>query len=553
MSAAAIKLTICSECLPDLGNMAKSRIGPFALEAPMTAAKSSGQVFRAIHLQQKKLAALRIFPVPLGMTPESRTAFASQLEQLKQLRHASIARCYGGGFDTRNAYLAYELVDGDSLDKVLDRRDRLPWETVLEYSQQLAEALQYAHQMGWVHGRLRPEKILIGRDGRAKVCDFRRDAITAIMSGGPPLVRQLLYSAPELFSQQTPDEKSDLYSLGALMYVMMTGQPPFPASTTEELIKRVRTEVPPSASTQVLDCPVWLNAIIDQLLSKDPKQRPFSATALQLAFKEAQRRHVEGVGVLQHATAGFSPLQMGVNRDEAEKVLGIKPKKKRREGDEVSFFERPWVLMVGFLVAVAAVVWFLLPLSEDGMRQRAEKQLARTDWIEWHDARDVYLQAMVERFPDGKHAEWAREQIDWVDMQEAERRIERNQRMGITPKSEPERRYVEAKQFEDFGDRATALDKYRGIVKLLSDDEADRPIINLARRQLRAIEATSLDGNQLQNLLLSKLNEADKLYEKSDVVGAKQIWESMVNLYAGNQELAPLIKQAETRLSNLKK
>ncbi len=126
--------------------MAKSRIGPFALEAPMTAPKSSGQMFRAIHLEQRKLAALRVFPIPLGMTPESRTAFASQLEQLKQLRHPNIVRCYGGGFDSRNAYLAYELVDGESLVALLARRDRLPWETVLEYSQQLAEGLQYAHQ-----------------------------------------------------------------------------------------------------------------------------------------------------------------------------------------------------------------------------------------------------------------------------------------------------------------------------------------------------------------------------------------------------------------------
>lgn len=533
--------------------MAKSRIGPFALEAPMTAAKSSGQVFRAIHLQQKKLAALRVFPVPLGMTPESRTAFASQLEQLKQLRHPNIARCYGGGFDTRNAYLAYELVDGDSLDKVIERRDRLPWETVLEYSQQIAEALQYSHQMGWVHGRLRPEKILIGRDGRTKICDFRRDAITAMMTGGPPTVRQLLYTAPEIFTQQKPDEKADLYSLGALMYLMLTGQPPLPATTTEELIRRVRSDVPESASTKVLDCPVWFNAIIDQLLAKEPKHRPFSATALQLAFKEAQRRHAEGVGVLQHATAGFSPLQMGVNRDEAEKVLGIKPKKKRREGEDVPFFERPWVLLAGLMIALAAVIWFLLPLNEDGLRQRAEKELASTDWIDWHEARDVYLSSLLERFPEGKHAQWAQEQIEWVDMQEAERRIERNQRMGIAPKSEPERRYVEAKQFEDFGDRATALDKYRGIVKLLADNEEDKPIINLARRQLQAIEATPLDGNQLKNLLLSKLDEADKLYERSDVVGAKQIWQSIINLYEGNQELTPLVNQAETRLNNLKK
>jgi len=262
---------------------------------------------------------------------------------------------------------------------------------------------------------------------------------------------------------------------------------------------------------------------------------------------------VQGVGVLQHATAGFSALQMGANREEAEKVLGIKPKKKRRPADDASFFERPWVLLTGFVLALAAVIWFLLPLSEETLRKRAERDLASADWIDWNDARDAYLYSIVERFPNGKHLEWAKEKIDWVDMQDAERLIDRNQRMGIAPKSEAERRYVEAKKFEDFGDRASALDKYRAIVRILSDKESDRPIINLARRQQRAIEATPLDANQLQKLLLSKLDEANQCYEKSDVVAAKQIWESIINLYEGNQELSPLVKQAQERLIDLKK
>ncbi len=81
----------------------------------------------------------------------------------------------------------------------------------------------------------------------------------------------------------------------------------------------------------MLDCPIWLSVIIDQLLSKDPRARPFGAAAVALAFKEAEKRASEGVGVLQHATSGFSPLQLRqTNRSEAEKVLGIKPKKTRK-------------------------------------------------------------------------------------------------------------------------------------------------------------------------------------------------------------------------------
>ncbi len=132
---------------------------------------------------------------------------------------------------------------------------------------------------------------------------------------------------------------------------------------------------------------------------KDPRHRPFSATALQLAFKEAQRRHVEGVGVLQHATAGFSPLQLTADRAEAEKVLGIKPKKERSERDSVPLLERPIVLLVAFVLAVTTVVWFLLPLGEDTLRSRAEVELASDDWLRWNDARDGYLYDMIERFP----------------------------------------------------------------------------------------------------------------------------------------------------------
>ncbi len=533
--------------------MAKSRIGPFVLEAPLSPRSSTGQVFRAIHLEQRKLAALRVFPVPLGLTPESREAFASQLEQLKQLRHPGIARCYGGGFDTRNAYLAYELVDGESLDKILERRDRLVWETASDYGLQLAEALQYAHQMGWIHGRLRPDKVLITTDGRTKICDWRRDAISSMIDAGPPTVQHQLHSAPEMFTGKKADEKSDLYSLGGVLYTMLTGQPPFIAKTMQELVQQVQSNPPASVSTLVLDCPVWLNAIVDQLLAKDPKIRPFSATALQLAFKEAQRRQSQGVGVLQHAAAGFSPLQLNVNREEAEKVLGVKPAKKPKKESEASFFEKPLVLLFAFAAALGAVIWFLLPLSEDTLRARAEKQLASKEWLDWNDARDAYLLQIVERYPQGKHVEWAKEQIDWVEMQEAERRIDRNQRLGRQPGSEAEKRYVEAKQFEDFGDRATALDKYRAIIKILSDDEQDRPIINLARRQMRAIESSPPDANQLQKLLQAKLVQADALYEKSNVVGAKQIWESIVQLYEGNQELTPLVVQAQTRIAGLRK
>lgn len=534
-------------------DMAKSRIGPFVLEAPLSKLKSSGQVFRGIHLQQKKLAALRVFPIPLGMTPESRQAFASQLEQLKQLRHPGIVRCYGGGFDTRNAYLAYELVDGEPLSDVLARRERLPWETALESCQQLAEALQYAHQMGWIHGRLRTSKILMNVQGAVKIADWRRDAITSMIGDGPPTKTQLQFTAPEVLQGGTADEKADLYALGAVMYTMLTGRPPYDGKSPTELIEHVCHEPVPTVSAQVLDCPVWLNAIVEQLLAKDPKQRPFSATALQLAFKEAQRRQAEGVGVLQHVAAGFSPLQLKGDRAEAEKVLGIRPKKNRKRND-TPFFERPWVLVVGLLASIAAVVWFLLPLSEETLRRRAEALLPpnNEEWLQWNEARDSYLAELVERFPESEHIDWANEQIRWVNARDAERKLDREEGRGRTENwTQAQLQYAEARRYERFGDLATAFDRYRAIISLFRNREEDRSIVDLAHEGMMRIRQTGIGPNALQQFLTQKMDEANAAYDRARITEAKLKWESIVALYESNQEAAPIVAEAQQRLQQI--
>ena len=534
--------------------MVKSRIGPFALEAPLSKASRSGQVFRGIHLEQKKLAALRIFPIPMGLTPESREAYASQLEQLKQLRHAGVVRCYGGGFDTRNAYLAYQLVDGESLKSMIERRDRLPWETVLDYSNQLAEALQYVHQMGWVHGRLKPDKLLLAKDGTLKISDFRREAISS-MIGGSADKDQLLFAAPEVLAGQSPDEKADLYSVGALMYYMLTGRPPFDAP--ESQIAQVVSVTPaPDVGTAVMDCPVWLSAIVAQLLGKESKDRPFSTQALLLAFKEAQKRQSQGVGVLQHATAGFSPLQLKADRDEAEKVLGIKPKKKKKKKDDASFFDQTWVLLVGLVAAIGAVVWFMLPLSEESLRERAVALLPPTtdEWQDWNRARDVYLRQLLDRFPDGQNSEWAGEQLAWVNAREHERRLERDNRLNRRSKwKDADRQYWAAREFEEFGDLLSAVDKYRAVKSVYSEEDEQAPVVYLAEEGLARIAEKGRSGSKLQDLVARKLEEAEKAYDQARILEAREIWESIIELYSTNDELAPQVTQAQERVDELKR
>jgi serine/threonine protein kinase len=536
--------------------MARSRIGQLALEAPLGGPQSN--LFRAIHLQQRVQVAVRVFPLALGLTPEAKTEFSKHLDRLKAIRNQHLVRCYGGGLDAKDAYIVYEMVDGESLSEVLQRRERLPWESVLQMGLQLCEALKAIHEQGIIHGRIWPDKVLICDGGETfKLNDLRFE----FASHTPLSLYHLATMPPESFADKArPEVAWDLYSLGATMYWSLTGQPPFHGESASILRHAVTETSLPGVATMVFDCPVWLCAIVEQMLHRDPLRRPYSAAAAAMALREAERRAREGIGVVEYAVSGFSPLQLKADRAEAEKVLGIKKKKVRnRDPDDenaepaTSFWERPVVLVAALVAIIGVIIFLLWPLNESQMRSRAESLLRTDNDVRWNDARDKYLQPMLEKFPMGQHAEWAQEQLDRIEMHNGEERMRRNMRIGREPSSEGERKYAEALRFERFGDRVTALDKYQGIVKLLKDEPKERPFVNLAKRQIEILESNPPSVEELKRFLQDKMTEADKLYNEGDVLGARKIWEGIVSLYNGNQEMTSFVEQSQTRLEGNKK
>lgn len=533
--------------------MARSRIGPLALEAPLGGPRS--QFFRAIHVQQRLQVAVRVYPLPLGLTPEAKQEFTQTLETFKSIRNPSLVRCFGGGFDAKDAYLVYELVEGESVRDTVQRRERLPWELVLQMGLQICDALQTLHERGLLHGHVHPEKVLQARGEDV----FKLSGLEyAFPNHTTPNLEHLAFAPPESFSDKAqPQAAWDLYSLGATMYFALTGNAPY-AGDSASAIRHAILETPlPGVATLVFDCPVWLNAIVEQLLSRDPLKRPFSAAATALALREAERRASEGIGVVEHMVSGFSPLQLNSDRAEAERVLGIKRKKKRRRDTDdesdpsvaPSLWERPSVLLLALVAIVGIIAFLAWPLNESQMRARAESMLQSDNGILWNDARDKYLQPMLERFPDGEHAAWAQEQLDRIEMRNAEERMRRNMRVGREPGSEGERKFAEALRFERFGDRVTALDKYHGIVKLLQEETTERPFVNLAKRQIELLESNPPSIEELRRFLQEKLEEADRLYSDGDILGARKIWEGIVSLYNGNQEMMVFVEKSQNRLS----
>lgn len=534
--------------------MPRSRLGPLAIESKLGDHPSQSSVWRAVHVQLKRAVAVKIFSTPFGGTPEGRADFAREWDQLKQLQHPAIARCYGGGFEQSDAYLAHELIEGDTLAHQLELRSRLSWESVLDLAEPIVEAIAYLHEREIIHGRILPDKIIFA--GLSPVLiDVRVNRADAPFQTNRPLApHEIAMLPPELIRDpKAYSPQTDLYTLGATLYTALTGRPPVDGETVEQASVNVLDQTPEPAASIVLDCPVWFDKLLTQLLHKNPSARPNGAVATGLALAEVRRRSMSRAGVAEHASAGFSPLSVTdqKEKEEARVLLGRGALQFEDEQipDATPWHERPLVLISGLILLAGLFAYLLWPLSEDQMRQRAEELMVDDSRSSLHQAKVSYLEPMLQKYPDGKHADWAAEQLDRVEMVQAEHALKVKLKRNLPLKNEGERLYAEANRFERFGDPVTALDRYRSMTTLLADDPRYRPFVNLARRQIARIETGGVEADEAAQIIQAKLDEADELLAEGKVIPAKQILYSVVELYGNNDNVAPLVEQAQQRLN----
>ena len=534
--------------------MPRSRLGPLAIESKLGDHPSQSCVWRAIHVQLKRSVAVKVFSAPFGATPEARAAFAAEWTKLKTITHPAIAKCYGGGFEETDAYLAYELIEGETLESELSRRSRLSWESVLDMAQSIVEALDYLHSQDMLHGALYPDKVIFAGLSPVLV-DVRAERHdTPYRTGRPPSSSEVSLLPPEiLMDPSAHSPHSDLYMLGSMMYLAVTGRTPAVGDTIEQISSSVQTDVPESPASIVLDCPVWLDKLIMHLLQKDPSARPHGTAAVKLALAEVRKRSMSRTGVAEHASSGFSPLSVTNedDRDIARKLLGrdALSSDDTPVQESVAWHDRPLVLIGGLVLIAAIFAYVLWPLSEDNMRSRAETLMNEGTKTSMMHAKNSYLVPMIDRFPDGEHTDWAAEQIDQVEMLQAESALEKKLKRNLPLKDEAERLYAEASQYERFGDSATALDQYRSMVTLLADDPQYKAFVNLARRQIGKIESDGSSDDEASRIIQSKLDQALQLQAKGKVVSARKIWYSVVELYGNNDKVAPLVAQAQEQLA----
>jgi len=528
--------------------MSNSRLGQFALEERLRG-DGKGDVYRAIHLKHRKQVALKVFPAPLAdRSQASQQALAKEVETLKKLQHPHVVQCFGGGFSNMQGYLAYELISGETLRSILNRRGRLGWEQAMDYGRQICTGLEHAHTQQLVHQDLTPSKVLVDDTlGDVKIAGYRVERSRNTFCDSSPSPPAMWYWSPEQLNGGPITIKSDLYSLGCMLFEMLTGDVPHRGDTVEQLQQARQASPAPRPSSVVLECPAWLDGIIQQLLAPDPQNRPYAPGAVLLAFQHAGKNMAAGVSMTEHAAGGFSPLSRPDDNAEARKLLQpetgkVKPPLIVFDGPPL--YERPWFLVLCLLLIAAVVGFFAWPASEKTLFDRAERLMQSEDLTDWKTARSSYLEPLLSRFPDGEYAERSQQYVDQIDQKMFHRRAKFNLRMGADPETDGEALYILALSKEE-DDPAESLKLLDQLAATIAADGPDRPYVLLAQTRLAEArqKTTEADGPQ------AEIVQGDQLLADGQYDAAQRMFEQIVEKYSGELEHSAVVEQAESRLA----
>lgn len=262
--------------------MAVEKLGPYRVVRTIGRG-GMGAVYEGVHQETQERVALKILAPAFSDDEAFRARFSGEIEALKILRHPNIVRLIGFGEEEGTLFYAMELVEGESLHEAIRSGKRFTWREVIDIAIQVAGALKHAHDHGIIHRDLKPANLLRTSEGLVKLTDFGiaklfgSSQLTSV--GG--VIGTVDYMAPEQAEGTGVTVRSDLYSLGAVMYALLAGRPPFVGRTPTEVFHKMRHHPPPSLRAIQADVPEPLEEIVMELLARDPQQRV--ATALVLS------------------------------------------------------------------------------------------------------------------------------------------------------------------------------------------------------------------------------------------------------------------------------
>ncbi len=542
-------------------------LGPYIVEKELGSG-AMGTVYRARHKTSGDKVAVKILSAAVAGNEAAKARFSREITILKQLNHPNIVRYLGSGRYHKDPFYVMEYVDGESLDRVMARRDRMTWEEVVDLGVPLCSALQHAHDKGIIHRDLKPSNVMVLRDGTVKLADFgiAKDCDLTALTGANSTVGTAAYMAPEQ-CRGTKDltNKCDLYSLGVMFFELITGRKPFTAESTLEMFQKHANEEAPRPSRLVPNMPMWMDTLICQLMEKKPEQRPYNADRVGKALLEVKEK------VQTQLSAGVDTAKKrrvdrttrdhvldDTDKDAARALLGKKKKKKKK----TAFYQKGWftvsavALIVLGLVAGIYVVFLQAP-SADRLYKEAEAVMKSKKLDEQRAARkaDGPISEFLYYHPNDARAAQVQKWADQIDAEETENALLNRRRTGFkVPESEAKADEAarEALDLEEMGRLDDAARRWGDLMMYKKEKDADLRGWGLLgekrQRDLKAVDKLYEDlKNKLQSEKLLKTkeeidSEAERLAldavraEETKSASARTDWENLKKLTQGKDE-----------------
>ena len=243
-----------------------------------------GEVYRAEDLRLAQVVAIKFLPEALSRDASALARFHSEVRVARQVSHPNVCRVFDIGDAEGIPFLTMEYVDGEDIASLIRRIGRLPQDKATEISRQICAGLAAAHERGVVHRDLKPANVMLDGSGKVRLTDFGLAGIAATIQGAEIRAGTPAYMAPEQLSGKEVTTKSDIYSLGLVMYEILTGKRAYDAATLPELIKAREEAAPTNPSTLVRDLDPLIERVILRCLEKDPAKRPISALQVSAAL-----------------------------------------------------------------------------------------------------------------------------------------------------------------------------------------------------------------------------------------------------------------------------
>ncbi len=267
-----------------------TQLGPYSIGKQLGRG-GMGTVFEGVNEETGERVAVKVLSQSLAADEGFRDRFEQEIETLRKLRHDNIVRLFGFGEQDGTLFYTMELVEGTSLEQELRLGRRFEWNEAIQIGVQMCRGLKHAHDRGVIHRDIKPANLMITEDGRIKISDFGIaklfGASGMTMAGG--VIGTAEFMAPEQADGRPVSHRSDLYSLGGVLYALIAGRPPFVSKSIVDVLQMQRFSEPEPLRRHSADVPREFDDIVMQLLAKDPQERPSNAAVLMRRLESTAR------------------------------------------------------------------------------------------------------------------------------------------------------------------------------------------------------------------------------------------------------------------------